>query len=190
MGTRDADFDQVFHRSAKTIVREVDSLKRLVDEFSRYGKMPEIHKMPLSLHSLIDEVIHLYKGYKGIGINVSVPPDLPTIELDGEQFKRVLINIIDNAIQALKDSGVINVELHFDEPSNKAYISIADNGPGIRYEDKEKLFQPYFSTKKHGTGLGLAIAYRIIKEHKGDISVEDNEPNGTIFTIEIPIKES
>jgi len=186
---RDADFDQVFHRSAKTIVKEVDSLRRLVDEFSRFGKMPEINKTPTQIPIIIDEVVNLYKGYKGVEINVSIPDNSPMVELDGEQFRRVIINIFDNAIQAMANSGRIYVTLKFDLPSNWAYIEIADNGPGIRDEDKDKLLLPYFSTRKNGTGLGLAIANRIIAEHRGYIRVRDNEPNGTVFTIDIPIKE-
>lgn len=186
---RDADFDQVFKRSARTIIKEVDSLRRLVDEFSRFGKMPEINKIPTFLPALIDEVVTLYKGYKSIEINVSVPDDPPMVDLDGEQFRRVIINIFDNAVQALGDSGKIDVTLHFDIPSNRAHIDIANNGPGIKDEDKEKLFLPYFSTKKDGTGLGLAIANRIVTEHRGYIGVRDNEPSGTVFTIEIPIKD-
>lgn len=187
---KDTDFDEVFHRSAKTIVKEVDSLKRLVDEFSRFGQMPAMHKTPASLADIVNEVVNLYRNYKGILITVSLPDDMPPVELDGEQFRRVLINIFDNAIQALTNSGRIDVSVGFEESLNRSYIEIADNGPGIRDEDKEKLFLPYFSTKKTGTGLGLAIANRIIKEHGGFIRVRDNEPEGTVFTIEIPIKEN
>ena len=186
---KDADFEQVLHRSAKTIVKEVDSLKRLVDEFSRFGKMPEINKTPTYISTIIDEVFNLYKGYKGVEINVSMPDNSPMVELDGEQFRRVMINIFDNAMQAVANNGRIDVTIKFDIPSNKAYIEIADNGPGIRDEDKDKLLLPYFSTRKNGTGLGLAIANRIIAEHRGYIRVRDNEPNGTVFTIDIPIKE-
>jgi two-component system nitrogen regulation sensor histidine kinase NtrY len=185
----DADFDQVLHRSAKTIIKEVDSLKRLVDEFSRFGKMPEINKTPTYISTIIDEVVNLYKGYKDVEINVSMPDNPPMVELDGEQFRRVMINILDNAIQAVADDGRIDVIIKFDIPSNRAYIEIADNGPGIKDEDKDKLLLPYFSTRKDGTGLGLAIANRIVAEHRGYIRVRDNEPEGTIFTIEIPIKE-
>jgi two-component system nitrogen regulation sensor histidine kinase NtrY len=187
---KDPDFDEVFHRSARTIVKEVDSLKRLVDEFSKFGKMPEINKSPADISGVINEVVNLYKDYKGVQLNVSMPENPPMAELDVEQFRRVMINIFDNAIQAMTNSGKIDVSLHFDVPGNKACIEIADNGPGIRDEDKERLFLPYFSTKKDGTGLGLAIAYRIIKEHKGYIRVRDNDPGGTMFIIEIPIKES
>ena len=187
---KDTDFDAVFHRSTKTIVKEVDSLKRLVDEFSKFGKMPEIHKTPTSVPVIIDEVVNLYKDYKGIELSVTIPANPPQVELDGEQFKRVIINMFDNATQAMKDGGIIDVKVGFDIPSDIVYIDIADNGTGIKDEIKEKLFLPYFSTKKDGTGLGLAIANRIIKEHGGHIKVRDNKPTGTVFTIVVPIKEN
>jgi len=186
--TKESDFDQVFERSTKTIIKEVEGLKRLVDEFSRFSKMPEIKKMPSHLPTIIDEVVNLYKGYKGIEVNVLLPEECPLIEVDKEQFKRVMINIFDNAVHAISNKGKIDVKLRFDLASNMAFIDIADNGPGIRDEDKERLFLPYFSTKKEGTGLGLAIANRIIAEHRGYIRVRDNEPKGTIFTMEIPIR--
>jgi two-component system nitrogen regulation sensor histidine kinase NtrY len=188
--SRDTDFDQVFEHSTKTVIREVEGLKRLVDEFSKFSKMPEIKKIPTHMPAIIDEVVNLYKGYKGIEINVSLPEENPLVELDGEQFKRVMINIFDNAIHAISNKGRIDVRLRFDMFLNMVYVDIADDGPGIRDEDKEKLFFPYFSTKRDGTGLGLAIANRIIVEHKGFIRVGDNEPKGTVFTIEVPIGES
>jgi two-component system nitrogen regulation sensor histidine kinase NtrY len=187
---KDTDFDEVFHRSTRTIVKEVDSLKRLVDEFSKFGKMPEIHKTPTSIPVIIDEVVNLYKDYKGIELSVSIPENPPQVELDGEQFKRVIINMFDNATQAMKNGGMIDVKVTFDIPSDRAYIDVADNGTGIKDAIKEKLFLPYFSTKKDGTGLGLAIANRIIKEHGGHIKVRDNKPTGTVFTIVVPIKEN
>jgi two-component system nitrogen regulation sensor histidine kinase NtrY len=185
---READFNQIFERSTKTIIKEVDGLKRLVDEFSRFSKMPEIKKIPTHIPTIIDEVVNLYKGYKGVEINVSLPEESPLVELDEEQFKRVMINIFDNAIHAISNKGRIDVRLRFELPSNMVSIDIADNGPGIRDEDKERLFLPYFSTKKDGTGLGLAIANRIIAEHRGYIRISDNEPKGTLFTIEMPIR--
>lgn len=185
---KDKDFDQVFERSAKTIVNEVNSLKRLVDEFSRLGKMPEIKKTPTNLSWIINEVLNLYKDYKEFSINTVIPDNMPLIEIDGEQFKRALINIFDNAFQAMGNSGQIDLNVHFDNQSNKIFIDVADNGPGLLDEDKEKVFLPYFSTRKGGTGLGLAIANKIISEHMGHIKVLDNNPKGTIFKIELPIK--
>ncbi len=186
---REPDFEDVFYRSARTIVKEVDSLKRLVDEFSKFGKMPEVKKSPGSLPVLLNEVVALYKGYKGLEINVNAPETLPLVEFDGEQLKRVFINIIDNAVQAMTDRGRIDLTVGVDDLSETVSVAIADDGPGIPDADKEKLFQPYFSTKKNGTGLGLAIASRIVAEHGGYISVRDNEPRGTIFSIALPVKE-
>jgi two-component system nitrogen regulation sensor histidine kinase NtrY len=186
---RDEDFGKVFDRSTRTIIKEVESLKRLVDEFSRFGKMPEIKKAPVLLFPIIESAVNLYKDYKGLKINVSAKGDAVPVELDEEQFKRVLINIVDNAIQAMQNQGRIDIMVQYDVLSNRVYVDIADNGPGIREEDREKLFLPYFSTRRDGTGLGLAIAGRVVTEHRGYIRVMDNRPSGTIFRIELPIKE-
>jgi two-component system nitrogen regulation sensor histidine kinase NtrY len=186
---KDEDFGKVFERSTKTIIKEVESLKRLVDEFSRFGKMPDIKKAPVLLSSIIEAVVNLYKDYKGIEIRFSAKGGEVPVELDAEQFKRVVINIVDNAIQAMQNQGRIDIMVHHDVLSNRVYINIADDGPGIREEDRERLFLPYFSTRKDGTGLGLAIASRVVTEHRGYIRVLDNNPTGTIFSIELPIKE-
>ncbi len=186
---RDEDFGKVFDRSTRTIIKEVESLRRLVDEFSRFGKMPEIRKAPVLLLPIIESAVNLYKDYRGVKIHVSVAGDAVAVELDEEQFKRVLINIVDNAIQAMQNQGRIDIMIQYAVLSNRVYVDIADNGPGIREEDREKLFLPYFSTRRDGTGLGLAIASRVITEHRGYIRVMDNRPHGTIFRIELPIKE-
>jgi two-component system nitrogen regulation sensor histidine kinase NtrY len=186
---KDSDFGQVFERSTKTIIREVDSLRGLVDEFSRFGKMPEIVKAPSALGGIIEEVVNLYRDYKDVTITAQIPPETPLIDLDGDQFKRVLINLFDNAIHAMNGRGKIVVSVMYNTKSNKVSLDVADDGPGIREEDKEKLFLPYFSTKDGGTGLGLAIASKIVAEHRGYLRVRDNEPRGTIFTIEMPMKE-
>lgn len=186
---KDKDFDQIFERSTRTIVNEVDSLKRLVDEFSRFGKMPEIKKMPTNLASIINEALELYKDYKGFNIKVLLPDDVPPVEMDGEQFKRVMINIFDNAFQAMGNSGNIELKVHMDKAANRVFMDIADDGPGMKEDDKDKIFLPYFSTRKDGTGLGLAIANKIVMEHRGYIRVRDNSPKGTIFTIELPIRD-
>ncbi|MCL4537685.1 MAG: ATP-binding protein [Nitrospirae bacterium] len=182
---KDADFDAVFEKSTKTIITEVESLKRLVDIFSRYGRMPEVNKAPANLSELIDYAVSLYKGFKDLEINVVVQEGIPLVSVDIEQFKRVLINIIDNAIKAMNNSGVIDIFAKMHE--NSVIIDIADTGPGIRDEEKEKLFIPYFSKRKDGTGLGLAIANKIVTDHGGRILIRDNNPRGSVFTVEIPI---
>jgi two-component system nitrogen regulation sensor histidine kinase NtrY len=141
------------------------------------------------ISKVIDGVVNLYRDYKGFEISLARPEDEPLVELDAEQFKRVIINIVDNAIQAMQSKGRIGIGIHHNPLSNRVYVDIADDGPGIREEDKEKLFLPYFSTKKDGTGLGLAIASRVITEHRGYIRIKDNKPTGTIFTIELPVRE-
>jgi two-component system nitrogen regulation sensor histidine kinase NtrY len=185
----DEDFGMVFERSTRTIIKEVESLKRLVNEFSRFGKMPEITKAPARLSDIVEWVANLYSDYKDLVINVSGQGNEPLVEVDAEQFKRVIINIVDNAVQSMQNSGRIDIAVNYNIFSNRAYVDIADNGPGIREEDREKLFLPYFSTKKDGTGLGLAIASRVVAEHRGYIRIKDNKPTGTIFTIELPIRE-
>ena len=187
--SKDEDFDKVFNRSTKAIIKEVESLKNLVNDFSRFGKMPEIKKTPVRISAIIDEVIDLYKDYKDVVITMSSEGEEASVELDAEQFKRVIINLVGNAIQAMQNKGKVDIRIEYDIRSNRVCIDIADDGPGIRDEDKEKLFLPYFSTKKDGTGLGLAIAGKIVKDHRGYIRIRDNSPRGTIFSIELPIKE-
>ena len=135
---------------------------------------------------MVDSVVGLYKGFKDIEISASLNTEIPPVALDAEQFKRVMVNIIDNAIKAMESKGSITISLNAYENS-KLIIDIADTGPGIKDEEKEKLFLPYFSGRKGGTGLGLAIANKIIADHGGRILVRDNVPAGSIFTIELPI---
>jgi two-component system, NtrC family, nitrogen regulation sensor histidine kinase NtrY len=186
---RDKDFDKIFDRSTKAIIKEVQSLKNLVNDFSRFGKMPEIRKTPVMIRVIIDEIINLFKDYRDIVITTSFHGEEAAVYLDEEQFKRVLINLVGNAIQAMQNRGEVEICTEYDSRSNRVLIDIADNGPGIRDEDKEKLFLPYFSTKKDGTGLGLAIASKVVTDHRGYIRIKDNDPTGTVFSIELPIKE-
>jgi two-component system, NtrC family, nitrogen regulation sensor histidine kinase NtrY len=187
--SKDEDFGKIFDRSTKAIIKEVESLKNLVNDFSRFGKMPEIRKTAVSISAIAAEVINLYKDYKDVVITMSSRGEETPVELDPEQFKRVIINIVGNAIQAMQSKGKVDIRIEYDVPANRVLIDIADNGPGIRDEDKEKLFLPYFSTKKDGTGLGLAIASKVVTDHRGYIRILDNDPRGTIFSIELPIKE-
>ncbi len=183
---KDEDFDAVFEKSTRTIISEVESLRKLVDVFSRYGRMPEVNKVPMNLPELLDSVVGLYKGFKDVEITIAPHMDIAPVPLDGEQFKRVLVNIIDNAIKAMDSKGSISISLNTYENS-KVIIDIADTGPGIRDEEKERLFLPYFSGRKGGTGLGLAIANKIVADHGGIILVKDNTPHGSIFTVELPM---
>ncbi|MBI5049426.1 MAG: ATP-binding protein, partial [Nitrospirae bacterium] len=182
-GEKSQDFEDVLKRATTTIIKEVDSLKCLVDEFSRFGKMPKINLAPSDIKTIIEEVVNLYTDLKNVRIITSFN-DIPEIEVDREQIKRALINLIDNAIQAKTERIWLNT--FYDPSLELVRMEVIDEGTGIKNEDKDNLFLPYFSTKTEGTGLGLAIVDSIISKHMGYIRVKDNEPKGTQFIIELP----
>jgi two-component system nitrogen regulation sensor histidine kinase NtrY len=170
-----------------TIVGEVESLKGLVDEFSQFARMPSPRTVPTDLHDLITTTLGLYDGiFADVAIDQRFAPDVPLVRLDPEQIRRVVINLVDNAIEAMERRGQVTVDTVYDPSNRVARIVIADNGPGIPATEREKLFLPYYSTKRRGSGLGLAIVRRIVVEHGGSIDVNDNSPRGTRFTIELP----
>jgi two-component system, NtrC family, nitrogen regulation sensor histidine kinase NtrY len=175
-----------------TIVGEVESLKALVDEFAQFARMPAPKTVPSDLNGLLTETLALYNGlFKEITIERRFEPALPPVRVDVEQIRRVVINLVDNAVEALGGShasgATIVVETRRDAVNGVARVIVADNGPGIPAADREKLFMPYYSTKRRGSGLGLAIVRRIVAEHGGAIDVQDNEPRGTRFVIELPV---
>jgi two-component system nitrogen regulation sensor histidine kinase NtrY len=170
-----------------TIVGEVESLKGLVDEFSQFARMPSPRTVPTDLAQLITDTVALYNGiFSDVRIEQRFAPGVPLVRLDVEQIRRVIINLIDNAIEAMERRGDIVVETQLDTGNSLVRVVVADNGPGIPPAEREKLFLPYYSTKRRGSGLGLAIVRRIIAEHGGSIEVSDNTPRGTRFTIELP----
>jgi two-component system nitrogen regulation sensor histidine kinase NtrY len=182
---RAPDFDDIIQRSTRTIVQEVNSLRSLVDEFSRFGKMPKINLEPTNINSIIDEVSELYSNLKDTEISTFSDPNIPEIEIDRKQIKMALINLIDNALQANAEKIWLNA--YYYPAQDLIRIEVIDDGIGIKQEDKDKLFFPYFSTKKEGTGLGLAIVNSIVSKHRGYIRVQDNKPKGTQFVIELPV---
>ncbi len=170
-----------------TIVGEVDSLKALVDEFSQFARMAPPRVTPTDLHVILSEALALYDGLLGeVRFVRCFTEKLPKVRVDAEQIRRVVINLVDNAIEAMNRSGVITLETHHDASASLVRLVVTDNGPGIPAAEREKLFLPYYSTKRRGSGLGLAIVRRIVAEHGGTIEVGDNEPRGTKFTIELP----
>jgi two-component system, NtrC family, nitrogen regulation sensor histidine kinase NtrY len=170
-----------------TIVGEVESLKGLVDEFSQFARMPSPRTVPTDLSKLITDTLALYNGlFTDVRIEHLFGPGVPLVRLDPEQIRRVIINLVDNAIEAVNRHGIIVVETQLDAANSLVRVMVGDNGPGIPVADREKLFLPYYSTKRRGSGLGLAIVRRIIAEHGGTIEVGANTPSGTRFTIELP----
>jgi two-component system nitrogen regulation sensor histidine kinase NtrY len=170
-----------------TIVGEVESLKGLVDEFSQFARMPAPRAVPTDLHALLTDVLGLYRGiFTDVELRPRFAASLPKVSVDPEQIRRVVINLIDNAVEAMGQRGTIDIETQHEPAQNLVRVVVADNGPGIPPAERDKLFLPYYSTKQRGSGLGLAIVRRIVAEHGGSIDVADNTPRGTRFAIELP----
>ncbi|HKQ59978.1 MAG TPA: ATP-binding protein [Candidatus Polarisedimenticolaceae bacterium] len=181
---RAGDLERVVPEATSAIEREVATLKQMVDEFSRFARMPEIEPRPVEFSKVVDSVLALYHAQPGIRWEVQLAPDVGEVTLDAAQMRRVLINLIDNAIRAMEGQGVIGVTAC--RADGALHVEVADSGPGIPAGDRERLFAPRFSTSPRGTGLGLAIVHRVITDHRGTIRVEDNAPRGARFVIEVP----
>jgi two-component system nitrogen regulation sensor histidine kinase NtrY len=196
-------FDEIVREGTTTIVREVAALQRMVEEFSRFARLPEARPVEAALNDVIRDAVSLYaERLDGIRLDCRLSDDLPTVSIDTEQIKRVLVNLIDNAIEALGVDGrdgsngsngsessverLIAIESAHVKSNETVRLTISDTGHGISPRDRDKLFLPKFSTRSRGTGLGLAIVSHIIADHKGRVWVEDNEPRGAKFIIELP----
>jgi len=187
-GMLEAEDASVFYECTEMIVKQVEELKRLVNEFSNFARMPAANPSPSDIREIIHEALSLYRGaHKDIEFSFEDSEQVPIFNLDREQIKRVMINLFDNAVEAMDETGKVTVDLHYDHVLKMVRIEVADSGKGITAENKSMLFEPYFSTKKQGTGLGLAIVSTIISDHNGFIRVQDNEPKGTRFIIELPV---
>ena len=173
-----------------TIIREVQSLKAMVDEFSQFARLPSAKLEPGDVNDVIRQVILLYEDrLHDIQIESELDASLPEVLLDAEQLKRVFVNLIDNAVEAFETSQrekIITVRTRYEAARDLVTCEVSDNGRGIPASDLQRLFQPYFSTKGRGTGLGLAIVHRIVTEHQGKIRAVANRPRGSRFTIELP----
>jgi two-component system nitrogen regulation sensor histidine kinase NtrY len=191
-GDKLGEDSDVFHECTKTIINQVDVLKNLVDAFSRYARMPVTNPAINDLNDVItDSVTLLQDAHKEIVFDFSKGVDIPKLSLDPEQMKRVMINLLDNAVAAVdKQDGHIEIKTSYDGSRHRARVEVADNGCGIPPAYKGRMFEPYFSTKKSGSGLGLAIVNSIIDDHHGQLNVRDNSPRGTIVAFELPVPEA
>ncbi|MDX2494898.1 MAG: ATP-binding protein, partial [Desulfuromusa sp.] len=188
---RFADDDHVFDDCTKMISDQVDELKNLVNEFSNFARMPATKPSDNNLNEVISECLSLYReAHKNITFQHSLDQHLPDTKFDREQIKRVIINLLENAIAAITGDGEIRLETDYNQELQIITLTVADSGYGIPAEDKTRLFEPYFSTKKTGTGLGLAIVSTIVADHNGYIRVRDNSPKGSLFIIELPATDS
>lgn len=181
----------VFRECTRTISNQVEVLKNLVDEFSKFARMPVTNPVPNDLNEVVHESIVLFEdAHKEITFHFNKNDGLPQINIDAEQIKRVMVNLLDNAVEAVSDmngSRTIEIKTSCDKHLKKARVEVIDNGKGVSPKNKVRVFEPYFSTKKSGTGLGLAIVDSIISDHNGSISVGNNSPTGTIVAFELPI---
>jgi nitrogen fixation/metabolism regulation signal transduction histidine kinase len=187
------------HECTSAIIVEVEALKGLVDEFAQFARLRGPRMLPVDFNHLVQETLRLYSGVLQQGL-VKLDPDLapllPPVRADAEQIRQVIINLVDNALEALGGPGAasrvdgdpptIRVTTTYDQRNGVVRLVVADNGPGVPAADREKLFMPYYSTKGRGSGLGLAIVRRILVEHGGGIEADDAEPSGTRFTVELP----
>lgn len=179
---------RILHECSSTITQEVESVRELVDEFSQFSRFPTAHPVAADLNEVIETALSAFQGrLDGIEIRKSLAPMLPAVCIDREQFKRVIVNLIANAAEAMEGALLQRLYIATGAPTpDTVELVIADTGSGISPDDKEKLFLPYFSTKQRGTGLGLAIVHHILVEHNAVIRVEDNRPTGARFLIELP----
>jgi hypothetical protein len=175
---------------AATIASAVETVRRLVDDFSALARFPASNPHPADINAVIENALSMFNGrLDGIGLHKSLAPDLPKVMADAEAIKRAVANLVDNAAEAMHGSLVREIQISTALVASRdaVEITVADTGHGVTRELKEKLFLPYFSTRKRGTGLGLAIVSRVIEEHHGSIRVEENQPVGTRFIVELPV---
>jgi PAS domain S-box-containing protein len=180
---------RILRECAKTISAEVESVKTLVDEFSQFARFPAAQPVPADLNDVVLGALSVFEGrLDGIELSRDLAPGLPQVMLDREQFRRVIVNLIDNAAEAMQDCPVRQLFIRTQAVApDSLELVVADTGHGISPEDRERLFLPYFSTKNRGTGLGLSIVHHILSEHGSQIRVEDNSPAGARFIVEIPV---
>lgn len=180
--------DPVFEECTRMIIDHVDLIRNLVNEFSAFAQFPTANPILCNIGSIIEETVMLYReGLDQVAFEFRVSEEIPELNLDRQQIKQAMINLIDNAVAAMEESGRITIDLSYDEILKMVRIEVADNGPGISDEDKTRLFEPNFSTKRAGMGLGLTIVSSIVLDHNGQVRVQDNHPKGAKFVIELPV---
>lgn len=187
-------YDNLLEECVRTITQEADTLKNLVDEFSRFSRLPVARPEETDIHRILESALSLYNGrIQDVRISKSFDPEIPTLRLDPEQMKRVFINLFDNALEAMADNSharILQIRTCRNLLQQSIRVEIADTGRGFPPEYQDSLFLPYFSTRKGGTGLGLAIVRQIIAEHHGSVRAEANVPLGTKIVIDLPLAPS
>ena len=181
-GQLDEHFTQLLGASAKAMLEEVERLKRIVDEFSQFARLPRPELKALQLDELVGQLMTLYAPHDGVSFDTQLAP--ATAHADRDQLTQVLVNLVKNAEEAMAGrSGKISVRVVAGE---ELRVEVEDEGPGIPPELRDRLFEPYVTTKEHGTGLGLAIARRIVEEHPGRLELHAGSSGGALFRVVLP----
>ena len=185
MGPLDGD-SQILDQCTATIIDEVSSLKKMVNEFSEFAKLPESRPVPGDMNSVIDEVSRLYENGlpENIHLTLSLDREMPQLPIDREQMKRVFTNLIDNAAASMNGGGTITIRTVFEPEGQAINVEVMDDGAGVPDHIRSTMFEPYASTKASGTGLGLTIVNQIVSDHNGYIRYSDRKPKGTVFSLE------
>jgi len=182
--------DPAFKDCIQVIVHQVDDMKNLVNEFSQFARLPQAKPSPGMLNDVINQTMSLFSNaHPHVAFRQSLDPETPVFKFDGDQIKRVLTNLVDNAVAACSKvpDPQIDVKTEYDTQLKTLRITVADNGSGVPPQDRQRIFEPYFSTKEGGTGLGLSIVKRVVEDHNGYIRALPNEPRGTRMTVELPV---
>jgi two-component system nitrogen regulation sensor histidine kinase NtrY len=182
---------RVFDECVDTITSQVEGLKLLVDEFSNFARLPTSSPRPDDLNRLIADAVASYAGTEDVRFETELDANLPTVDIDREQIRRALTNLIDNAIAAVRrhgSGGHVGLRSRYDPSLQSVRLEVSDDGVGVPVEDRRRIFEPYYSTKKDGTGLGLSIVSRIVADHRGYIRVQENDPHGARFVVDLPVR--
>jgi two-component system, NtrC family, nitrogen regulation sensor histidine kinase NtrY len=195
LGARPGIESALVEECTKTIIGEVEDLKRLVNEFSAFARMPHLNPVPGDINALAGETVANFRGaHPNVEFVLALDPEIPLIPIDRDAMKRALVNLLDNAVAAVtavNHNGAgpqIEVRSHRLSDNSMVTLEVADNGPGIDPRLRTRIFEPYYSGRKGGTGLGLAIVSAVVTDHHGFVRVTDNRPRGSRFVLEFPVK--
>ncbi len=180
----DAD---MLRRATTTIVKQVDAMKTMVNEFSEYARAPLVNLVDVNLNQLIRDVLDLYEP-DAIVIDLNLTSELDLILGDANMLRQIMHNLLQNAQDALDSITNGKISISTMQQGSEIYLKIQDNGTGFPLELLPRAFEPYVTTKNHGTGLGLPIVKKIIEEHKGTIKIENSALGGAIVTLSFPVK--
>jgi signal transduction histidine kinase len=178
-------FAALFRESSETIIEELGSLRKIIDEFSQFARMPRPQPAPTDVNALVEHTLALHRARAaGVAIETDLGPGLPPANVDRDLLGRALGNLVANALEAMPEGGTLRVRTAAEPPG--VSVQVEDTGPGLNEEQRTRLFTPYYTTKRGGTGLGLAIVQGIISDHGGRVQVKSEPGRGTTFTLLLP----